>query len=238
MTPYSATRPAISGSTRKPIASAATASDGGERGRGRRRRRRRWRSGGCASRDGGGRARVAQVVEQVAGARDRAEGRERERGVADRARSRRGAREQEAGEHEQVLDPLLRAQRSDKRRHDRKRLGGPIARARHAVGWRAGPVTAGRAWRARAPRFIPTTSGVVEVKLDGPSGGWWGLGGPPATREQARRTRSDLLGDHLDRPAGALGDADAAALAEVEVDLVALAWAAPSLSTALSGQTP
>src|SRR5271157_1254962 len=34
---------------------------------------------------------------------------------------------------------------------------------------------------------------------------------------------SDLLGDHLDRPAGALGGADAAALAEVEVDRVGLA---------------
>src|SRR5512132_369197 len=51
----------------------------------------------------------------------------------------------------------------------------------------------------------------------------WSRGAPDSPR--SRRSpglASDPLGNHLDRPAGALGHAEAAALAEVEVDLVAV----------------
>ena len=60
---------------------------------------------------------VAQVVEQVAGAGHRAEGGEGDRGVHERAALVQASREQDPGEDEQVLDPLLRAQGPDQRRH-------------------------------------------------------------------------------------------------------------------------
>ena len=74
---------------------------------------------------------IANVVEQVAGAGDRAEGDKRERGVDHGRALVEAAREQQAGEDQQVLDPLRRAQRPNQRRHDRGRLGA-LDRVRHA----------------------------------------------------------------------------------------------------------
>ncbi len=54
---------------------------------------------------------VAQVVEQVAGTRDRAEGDEGHQDVGDGAGLVEAPREDDPGEDQDVLHPLLRAQR-------------------------------------------------------------------------------------------------------------------------------
>ena len=60
---------------------------------------------------------IAQVVEEVAGARHRAEGEEDRDGVEDSGALVDLPREQQAGEDKQVLDPLGRAHGPDERWH-------------------------------------------------------------------------------------------------------------------------
>jgi hypothetical protein len=78
---------------------------------------------------------VAEVVEQVAGAGDRAEGDEGEERVGDLRRLVELLREHEAGEDEDVLDPLPRPHRHQQRERERR------PRRRAALAWR---VRAGR----------------------------------------------------------------------------------------------
>ncbi len=113
-TPYASTSPAISG----PSASSAPARPTTSRAD---RERDRGRDLELAGRDRAvalGRVLAVElgvvgVVDQVAGRGDGAEGEEGDRGAEDRLRVVELAREQEAGEDEEVLDPLLRPHRLD-----------------------------------------------------------------------------------------------------------------------------
>src|SRR5690606_18682081 len=95
---------------------------------------------------------VAQVVEEVAGARDRAEGDEGKRRGQDLVALVELAGEEEPGEDEQVLHPLSRPERANQRRHGRERLGGDV-RPWSPDGGLARPRTRSRA----ATRAVPPT---------------------------------------------------------------------------------